>query len=117
MGSDPCAGYGLRPVELPDRAALDPYVASLAEPLSDYTFSQLYTWSRSLRIAWRVLAGHLCVFANGTGDLTLLMPPLGGVDDVALVLAVLVVHEHDGLTGLQVFQHVRDRGKRHSAKL
>ena len=39
---------------------------------------------------------------------------LGGVDDVALVLAVLVVDEHDRLARLEVFQHVGDRGERHT---
>ena len=53
------------------------YFASLAHPLSDYTFSQLYTWRNSLSILWKQIDGHLCVFANGAGDLTLLMPPIG----------------------------------------
>ena len=77
MDEDPFSGYGLRPVELTDRGTLDPYFASLSEPLSDYTFSQLYTWRNSLRIIWKQIDGHLCVFANGSGDLTLLMPPIG----------------------------------------
>jgi hypothetical protein len=54
-----------------------PYFDSLRAPLSDYTFSQLFTWRNSLRIAWAVIEGHLCVFANGSGDLTLLLPPIG----------------------------------------
>ncbi len=74
---DPFSGWGLRPVELADRALLNAYFASLAEPLSDYTFSQLYTWRNSLRIIWKELSGHLCIFANGSGDLTLLLPPIG----------------------------------------
>ena len=77
MDEDPFSGYGLKPVELADRAVLEPYFSSLSEPLSDYTFSQLYTWRNSLRILWKQIDGHLCVFANGTGDLTLLMPPIG----------------------------------------
>src|SRR6478736_9128680 len=77
MDDDPFLGWGLRAVEVADQAVLNPYFASLSHPLSDYTFSQLFTWRNSLRIAWRVLEGHLCVFANGTGDLTLLMPPIG----------------------------------------
>jgi ribosomal protein S18 acetylase RimI-like enzyme len=77
MDDDPFSGWGLRSVELADRAVLDPYFTSLAEPLSDYTFSQLFTWRNSLRILWKMIDGHLCVFANGTGDLTLLLPPIG----------------------------------------
>jgi ribosomal protein S18 acetylase RimI-like enzyme len=77
MVEDPFSGYGLRPVDLSDRAVFQPYFQSLSQPLSDYTFSQLYTWRNSLRILWKQVAGHLCVFANGTGDLTLLLPPIG----------------------------------------
>jgi ribosomal protein S18 acetylase RimI-like enzyme len=70
-------GWGLRPVEASDAAVLNGYFATLAEPLSDYTFSQIFTWRNSLRLLWRELHGHLCVFANGAGDLTLLLPPIG----------------------------------------
>jgi len=77
MDDDPFSGLGLRPVELADRAVLTSCFDTLTEPLSDYTFSQLYTWRNSLRILWKMIRGHLCVFANGTGDLTLLMPPIG----------------------------------------
>jgi hypothetical protein len=77
MDDDPLSDWGLRPVELADQPTLTPYFASITEPLSDYTFSQIYSWRNSLRILWTVLHGHLCVFANGSGDLTLLMPPIG----------------------------------------
>jgi uncharacterized protein len=77
MGDDPFAPYGLQSIELAHRPTFDAHFATLARPLSDYTFSQLYTWRNSLRILWRTIRGHLCVFANGTGDLTLLMPPIG----------------------------------------
>jgi hypothetical protein len=96
MDEDPFSGYGLRPVELADRAVLEPYFSSLAEPLSDYTFSQLYTWRNSLRILWKLIDGHLCVFANGTGDLTLLMPPIGDTgSDIALGSAYEVMDDYN----------------------
>lgn len=77
MDTSPFSGLGLKPVTLSDKATLSAYFNQLSEPLSDYTFSQLFTWSRALRIFWRTLDGHLCVFANGSGDLTMLLPPLG----------------------------------------
>ncbi|HET6249158.1 MAG TPA: phosphatidylglycerol lysyltransferase domain-containing protein [Tepidisphaeraceae bacterium] len=98
MDEDPFSRYGLKPVELADRAVLEPYFSSLAEPLSDYTFSQLYTWHNSLRILWKQLDGHLCVFANGTGDLTLLMPPIGDTaSDKALRSAYEVMDDYNAL--------------------
>jgi ribosomal protein S18 acetylase RimI-like enzyme len=77
------AAYGLRPIEHSDRGTFARFFAPLACPLSDFTFSQIYTWRNSLHLSWTVLAGHLCVFANGSGDLTMLMPPIGESGDVA----------------------------------
>jgi hypothetical protein len=90
MVDDPIVGWGLRPVELADRGLFDACFASLSQPISDYTFSQLFTWRNSLRILWKCLDGHLCVFANGTGDLTLLLPPIGDTGGDATLAAAFV---------------------------
>ena len=96
MDDDPFSPWGLRPVELADAPALGRYFASLAEPLSDYTFSQLFTWRNSLRILWKEIQGHLCVFANGTGDLTLLLPPIGDTGgDRALAAAYELMDDYN----------------------
>jgi ribosomal protein S18 acetylase RimI-like enzyme len=96
MDDDPFSPWGLRPVEPADAHALGRYFASLAEPLSDYTFSQLFTWRNSLRILWKEIRGHLCVFANGTGDLTLLLPPIGDTGaDRALAAAYELMDDYN----------------------
>ena len=101
MDEDPFSGLGLRPVELADRAVLTSFFDSLHQPLSDYTFSQLYTWRNSLKILWRTIRGHLCVFANGTGDLTLLMPPIGDTgSDAALTEAFELMDTYNGRRGV-----------------
>ena len=101
MDEDPFPGWGLRPVELADRDLLTSYFASLVEPLSDYTFSQLFTWRNSLRILWKQIRGHLCVFANGTGDLTLLIPPIGDTgSDAALDEAFELMNEYNARAGV-----------------
>lgn len=85
MDDDPFPWAGLQPVRLTDQATIEPFFGCLNQPLSDYTFSQLYTWRNSLRILWQIVRGHLCIFANGSGDLTLLLPPIGdGNGDAAL---------------------------------
>ena len=100
MDDDPFSGWGLRPVELADRAAIDSCFASLQEPLSDYTFTQLYTWRNSLRIFWKMIRGHLCVFANGSEDLTLLMPPIGDSrSDAALAEAFELMNDYNAGRG------------------
>ena len=76
MQDDSLLGWGLRSIELSDQATLQPFFSSLIRPLSDYTFSQVFTWRNSLRLLWRLIDDHLCVFANGSGDLTLLLPPI-----------------------------------------
>jgi hypothetical protein len=101
MDDDPFSGLGLRPVELADRPVLTSCFAALTEPLSDYTFSQLYTWRNSLRILWKMIRGHLCVFANGTGDLTLLMPPIGDTNsDPALREAFELMDTYNARRGV-----------------
>lgn len=75
---------GLAPINLADRNTFTPYFAQLPHPLSDYSFANTFIWSTSLKLYWMKAHRHLCVFANGTGDLTMLMPPLpdpGGAED------------------------------------
>jgi ribosomal protein S18 acetylase RimI-like enzyme len=98
MSTDPLSDFGLRPVTLADRPAMERYFHSLRAPLSDYTFSQLFTWRNSLRIAWNVIEGHLCVFANGSGDLTLLLPPIGDTgSDRALARAAEIMDQYNSI--------------------
>jgi ribosomal protein S18 acetylase RimI-like enzyme len=100
MDDEPFPRWGLRPVELADAPALNRYFASLSQPLSDYTFSQLFTWRNSLRILWKEIHGHLCVFANGTGDLTLLLPPIGDTgSDAALAGAFELMDDYNAVHG------------------
>jgi ribosomal protein S18 acetylase RimI-like enzyme len=98
MHTDPLSDFGLRPVTLADRPAMEAYFNSLRLPLSDYTFSQLFTWRNSLRIAWNVIENHLCVFANGSGDLTLLLPPIGDThSDRALARATEIMDQYNSV--------------------
>ncbi len=48
----------------------------LKQPISDYTFANVFVWGTSLDLYWCALHRHVCIFANGTGDLTMLLPPL-----------------------------------------
>ena len=74
---DPVDRFGLRPIELEDRPIFEEAFARLQERLSDYTFANTFMWRGGLKLYWTTIEGHLCVFANGTGDLTMLFPPLG----------------------------------------
>jgi hypothetical protein len=67
---------GLRPIQLADKRRFNLAFSHLAEPLSDYTFANTYTWGLGLRCFWGRIDRHVCVFANSTGDLSMLMPPL-----------------------------------------
>jgi ribosomal protein S18 acetylase RimI-like enzyme len=101
MDDDPYSGWGLRSVEAADRGLMTPFFSCLAEPLSDYTFSQVFTWRNSLRILWTTLHGHLCVFANGAGDLTLLMPPIGDGDSPrAMAAAFELMDDYNAAHGV-----------------
>lgn len=67
---------GLVPLRLSDRPLLHEIFSRQADPISDYSFACTFIWSASLKIYWKQIHRHLCIFANGTGDLTLLSPPL-----------------------------------------
>src|SRR6266487_133314 len=100
MTTDLLSDFGLRAVTPGDRAVMDGYLRTLAVPLSDYTFSQLFTWRNSLRIVWGVIENHLCVFANGGADLTLLLPPIGDTgSDRALARAHEIMDHYNGGRG------------------
>ena len=81
---------GLVPLRLSDRPLFRDIFSQQADPISDYSFAGTFIWSASLKIYWQRIQGHLCIFANGTGDLTLLAPPLpepgATADDLALCL-------------------------------
>lgn len=101
MVADPLSSLGLRDVQYSDKALFERYLQSVPNPLSDYGFSQVYTWRNSLKIVWRELRGHLCVFANGCGDLTLLLPPMGdGGSDAALREAFEIMDAYNAARGV-----------------
>ncbi len=81
---------GLVPLRLSDRPLLHDIFSRQADPISDCSFACTFIWSASLKLYWQQIHRHLCVFANGTGDLTLLSPPLpepgATADDMALAL-------------------------------
>ena len=66
----------LQPIRLEDKATFDLAFATLKQPISDYCFSCTYMWAEALRTTWATLHNHVCIFANGTEDLTLLAPPI-----------------------------------------
>ena len=68
--------FGLAPIRLTDKPLFDRVFAGLAQPISDYTFANTFVWGSSLALYWQRIDRHLCVFANGSGDLTLLLPPM-----------------------------------------
>ncbi len=73
---DGCRLDHLEPLTLNHQSIFNQAFARLAQPLSDYSFANLWVWGSALRLSWARLDGHLCVFANGDGDLALLMPPI-----------------------------------------
>jgi ribosomal protein S18 acetylase RimI-like enzyme len=67
----------LQPIRLDDKAIFDLAFGNLKQPISDYCFACSYMWAEALRTTWALLHRHVCVFANGAEDLTLLCPPIG----------------------------------------
>lgn len=82
---DICRTYGLRPIKLVDKPLFDAAFASLVQPVSEYTFANTFIWRTGEKLYWAPIEGHLCVFADGNEDLTMLYPPVGD-GDLALCL-------------------------------
>lgn len=80
----------LTPVVLADKATFDLAYSTLRQPLSDSCFACTFMWADALRISWAQLHRHVCIFANGTDDLTLLHPPvsLPGATDAEFAAAI-----------------------------
>lgn len=72
--------YGLRHLQLQDKPLFDAAFAAVPHRISDYTFANNFMWHETIGIYWKMIEGHLCVFANGSGDLTMFLPPLGDGD-------------------------------------
>lgn len=73
---EPDGQCGLTPVALTDQTIIQTAFSNLAQPLSDYSFASVYIWRSALRLWWRRRHRHLCLFANGSADLTMLAPPI-----------------------------------------
>jgi ribosomal protein S18 acetylase RimI-like enzyme len=76
MDDDPDGRLGLATITLTDKSIFDPAFQSLAQPISDYSFANVFAWTTALKLYWVSYHRHLCIFANGTGDLTMLLPPM-----------------------------------------
>ena len=64
-------------VRLTDKPTFDLAFSSLKQPISDYSFACTYMWAEALKVSWALIRRHVCVFANGAEDLTMLTPPIG----------------------------------------
>ncbi|MDX9911825.1 MAG: GNAT family N-acetyltransferase [Phycisphaerales bacterium] len=67
---------GLHEIELSQKPIFDDAFAALKQPVSDYTFAGTWMWGGALALSWSRLHDHVCVFANSTGDLSMLLPPI-----------------------------------------
>ena len=74
--SEPEGQPGLDLIAITDRPAFEHALRRLAQPISDYSFANVFIWNAALKLYWRRIHHHVCVFANGTGDLTLMLAPL-----------------------------------------
>jgi hypothetical protein len=92
--------WELSPVEIGHRPVFERYFASLTTPLSEHSFAQVYFWRDALRLMWKEIDGHLCVFCTIDGELTLFFPPIGdGGGDRALAGAFEILDAYNGPRG------------------
>jgi hypothetical protein len=73
---EPDGQCGLSPIALTDQSIVQSAFSNLAQPVSDYSFASVYIWRSALRLWWTRRHQHVCLFANGFEDLTMLAPPV-----------------------------------------
>jgi ribosomal protein S18 acetylase RimI-like enzyme len=82
----------------------------MKQPISDYSFANVFIWDRALGLSWAILHHHLCVFANGE-DLTLLLPPMPMADGSERDLRRAVLDAFDIMDGYNLVQTGRQRSR------
>lgn len=73
---EPDGQCGLAPVAPNDQSIIQSAFSNLAQPISDYSFAGVYIWRAAMRVWWTRRHQHICLFANGSADLTMLAPPI-----------------------------------------
>ena len=94
----------LSQITIDDQPLFAAALASLAEPVSDASFTASLCWSEPLQLRKAMIEGHLCLFSAADGDLSMMLPPLPLSpteawrlpDAVEASFAIMDAHNADG---------------------
>ena len=73
--SEPPSNNGLRAVTLKQQDIFQSAFRNLSQPIAEYSFANIFIWTTALKLYWKRIHSHLCIFANGK-DLVLATPPV-----------------------------------------
>ena len=87
--SEPPSYPGLRAVTLEQQDTFQSAFNNLSQPIAEYSFANIFIWNTALKLYWKKIHSHICIFANGN-DLTLAVPPIPelGATNKDLLLAI-----------------------------
>ncbi len=69
--------YNLKPIEIEDKNLFNYYFSFYKTRIAEYSFANIFIWRKFIKILWKMIDNHICVFANGDNGLTMPLPPLG----------------------------------------
>lgn len=72
--------YGLCPLTLDQRLYFQNVFANLKNPTTDYSFVYLYPYAHLLKLSWRTIHKHLCIFMVEDNLLHMALPPIPEAD-------------------------------------
>jgi hypothetical protein len=80
----------LCPVTLKQQDIFQSAFNNLSQPIAEYSFASIFIWNTALKLYWKRIHSHICIFANGA-DLTLAIPPIPelGATKEDLLLAII----------------------------
>ncbi len=76
--------YALKHFNLETKELMDHYLAIIDIDVSDYTFASNYIWLSSATGFYAIVNDTFCLFILNSGELSMLLPPLGNKKNTSL---------------------------------
>lgn len=89
--------YKLTPFNIAAKDLMQGYLAQIQSELSDYTFAQNFIWLSHSSGFYTIVNETFCLFILNGEDLTMLLPPLGKLENIntALVECFSIMNSHN----------------------
>jgi len=73
-------------VEIKHKPIFGRYFSEIKNPISDYSFAACYMWADVIKLKWKIINEHLCVLSTAGNEASLMLPPIGSLNDYTSIL-------------------------------